>query len=92
MMKSSLVSKLNLDAQVILHIAPDGQYVAIANTLEQHGLVLDLATGQATMQLERDDYCLQLFHTPWIRYLYSALASLLLKKSKLLFIPATCGW
>lgn len=52
-------SKLNLDEEVELHIAPDGHSIALANTHGQHGIVLDLETGRVTIQLERDDYCIQ---------------------------------
>lgn len=38
-------SKLDLDADVALHVAPYGQCIAIANTHEQYGVVLDLEVG-----------------------------------------------
>jgi hypothetical protein len=57
-------SKLKLDEDVDLHVAPGGQYVAIANTHGQYGLVLDLEAGQVTMQLERDTYHIKHAHFP----------------------------
>lgn len=49
-------SKLNLNEDITLHITPNSQCVAIANTHGQYGVVLDLETKATTMQLERDDY------------------------------------
>jgi len=39
-----------------LHAAPDGRYAAIVTDYGRHGLVVDLATGAPTMQLDGGDY------------------------------------
>ncbi len=47
---------VNLEEDVSLHLARDGSMAAVVNTYKQQGVVIDLATGQATMRLQRGDY------------------------------------
>jgi hypothetical protein len=44
---------------VSLHLARDGSMAAVVNTYKQQGVVIDLATGQAAMRLERGDHCVE---------------------------------
>ncbi len=39
-----------------LHASPDGRYAAIVTDYGRHGLVVDVATGSPTMQLDGGDY------------------------------------
>lgn len=39
-----------------LHASPDGRYAAIVTDYGRHGLVVDVATGKPTMQLDGGDY------------------------------------
>jgi hypothetical protein len=57
-------SKLDRNEAVTVQIAPGGQYLAVVNTHGRHGLVLELATGHITMQLERDTYHTKHCHFP----------------------------
>jgi len=57
-------SKLDRNEAVTVQIAPGGQYLAIVNTYGRYGLVLDLATGRVTMQLERENYHTKHCHFP----------------------------
>jgi hypothetical protein len=47
---------VDLKKAVALHVSADGEMAAVVNTYGQHGVVLDLTTGEATMRLERDSY------------------------------------
>jgi hypothetical protein len=49
-------SRLNLHQAVALRLAADGRLAAAVNRRGQHGVVLDLATGRPTFQLDRGDY------------------------------------
>lgn len=57
-------SQLDWDKEVSLHVTEDGRLAAIANTYEQHGVVVDLVTGRVTMALQRDDYCIHVSRFP----------------------------
>ena len=50
------ISQLDLAKSLTLLIAPNGRFATLANTREQHGLVVDLQSGQLTMPLMRDKY------------------------------------
>lgn len=45
---------VNVKQELALHVSVDGNVAAIVNTHGQHGVVIDLQTGQATMHLRRD--------------------------------------
>jgi hypothetical protein len=47
---------VDLDEAVSLHLARAGSLAAVVNTRGQRGVVIDLATGRATMRLERGNY------------------------------------
>jgi hypothetical protein len=49
-------SEIELTAQLDLQVTPDGKFVAVANTGGNHGVVLNLVSGQQTMRLKRDGY------------------------------------
>jgi hypothetical protein len=51
-----LPSEIDLTQPVALCIAPDGNLVAVTNTLGRNGVVLELDSGRRTVQLQRDDY------------------------------------
>ncbi len=52
-------NSINFKQPLLLRLSLDGRYAAVANTHGQHGVVIDLATGRATMHLQRDNYCIQ---------------------------------
>lgn len=62
--ESQVVSKIvKLSASVFdltkstsLQIAPNGRFIALVHTLGVDGVVLDVGTGQVTIQLKRDNY------------------------------------
>ncbi len=49
-------SEVDLTKPVSLCFAPDGDFMAITNTLGTTGVVLDLASGRRTFQLQRGNY------------------------------------
>ena len=49
-------TKMDLDKDIELCVSSDGRWAALANTHGRYGCVVDLQTGQMTLQLERDDY------------------------------------
>lgn len=57
-------SKLDLQQEISLHVATDGQMAAIVNTFGQYGIVINLTTKQITMHLERDDDHIDFSHFP----------------------------
>jgi hypothetical protein len=57
-------SRLDLTQEISLHLSLEGQFAAVANTKGQYGIVLNLATGEVTMQLQRDTYHIEHSHFP----------------------------
>jgi hypothetical protein len=49
-------SNVDLSEPVTLHLSADGQMAALVNTRGQHGVVLDVQSGRATMRLDRGSY------------------------------------
>lgn len=47
-------SVVNLKQPISIHIAPNGNFIAMVETLRTEGLVLDLETGRMSMSLTRD--------------------------------------
>src|SRR5579875_2596107 len=49
-------SNLQLDRLLMLTLSPNGHFAAIASTRGEHGLVVDLQSGQMAMRLARGSY------------------------------------
>lgn len=48
-------SETQLEKPILLHLSADGRMAAVVNTRGQHGIVVDLSTGQVIMRLSRDE-------------------------------------
>lgn len=73
---------LDLAAPLSLHLAPDGRAAAVANTYGSFGRVVDLASGAATMELDRKQYHVDVCQFPLGFFMHGG---------RLLLIHAT-GW
>lgn len=49
-------TELDLTIPVTLACSPDGAFVCVAQTLGNHGVVIERASARRTMRLQRDDY------------------------------------
>lgn len=47
---------VNFSEKISLHLSPAAHFAAVVNTRGQYGVVIDLATGTRTMQLDRGNY------------------------------------
>src|SRR5579885_1702920 len=57
-------SEVQLKEPVSLHLSMDGHLAAVVNAYGQHGIVLHLHTGLATMPLKRDTYYIGISEFP----------------------------
>lgn len=57
-------SALTLSDKVALHLSPDNRFAAVVNDRAEQGVVLDLLSGEVTLQMDRGSYYEEQTHFP----------------------------